>query len=615
MDRYPVIALMGNPNVGKSTVFNVLTGMHQHTGNWCGKTVESAAGFCTCLGCTYYFVDLPGCYALSCRSMEETVSRDYLIQQNPDAVIAICDATCLEHNLNLVLQICSITPHVLLCINLMDEARKKQISIDFSQLKKELKIPVLGITARKRQTRQQICQHLPLALTNNSGPSLYPDRTDSGQEATYIQQAHSICAKAVMQKAPGAQTRDRTLDWLFTGKWTGFPIMLLCLLFLLWLTIAGANYPSVFLNSLFTKLEHILYALLSRTPLSKSLTELLIFGMYRVVSWVVSVMLPPMAIFFPLFTILEDFGYLPRIAFNLDACFERCRTCGKQCLTMLMGLGCNAAGVTGCRIIDSPRERLIAILTNSFVPCNGRFPTILAIFTLFFALDTSSPFLNALWLAFLLTSVLLLGFFMTFLTSRMLSGTLLKGVPSFFTLELPPYRRPQMLQVILRSLSDRTLHVLLRAITSAAPAGLLIWLLANLSISGNSLLYRISDFLDPAGRLLGLDGVILMAFFLGLPANEIIVPVMIMTYTFQTVLTDSKTLQSLSNTLIQNGWTIHTAVSMLLLTLFHWPCATTLLTIKKETCSLKWTAAAFLLPTLTGFSLCFLYTSFIRLFF
>lgn len=606
---------MGNPNVGKSTVFNVLTGMHQHTGNWCGKTVESAAGFCTCLGCTYYFVDLPGCYALSCRSIEETVSRDYLIQQNPDAVIAICDATCLEHNLNLVLQICSITPHVLLCINLMDEARKKQISIDFSQLKKELKIPVLGITARKRQTRQQICQHLPLALTNNSGPSLYPDRTDSGQEATYIQQAHSICAKAVMQKAPGAQTRDRTLDWLFTGKWTGFPIMLLCLLFLLWLTIAGANYPSVFLNSLFTKLEHILYALLSRTPLSKSLTELLIFGMYRVVSWVVSVMLPPMAIFFPLFTILEDFGYLPRIAFNLDACFERCRTCGKQCLTMLMGLGCNAAGVTGCRIIDSPRERLIAILTNSFVPCNGRFPTILAIFTLFFALDTSSPFLNALWLAFLLTSVLLLGFFMTFLTSRMLSGTLLKGVPSFFTLELPPYRRPQMLQVILRSLSDRTLHVLLRAITSAAPAGLLIWLLANLSISGNSLLYRISDFLDPAGRLLGLDGVILMAFFLGLPANEIIVPVMIMTYTFQTVLTDSQTLQSLSNTLIQNGWTIHTAVSMLLLTLFHWPCATTLLTIKKETCSLKWTAAAFLLPTLTGFSLCFLYTSFIRLFF
>lgn len=615
MDRYPVIALMGNPNVGKSTVFNVLTGMHQHTGNWCGKTVESAAGFCTCLGCTYYFVDLPGCYALSCRSMEETVSRDYLIQQNPDAVIAICDATCLEHNLNLVLQICSITPHVLLCINLMDEARKKQISIDFSQLKKELKIPVLGITARKRQTRQQICQHLPLALTNNSGPSLYPDQTDSGQEATYIQQAHSICAKAVMQKAPGAQTRDRTLDWLFTGKWTGFPIMLLCLLFLLWLTIAGANYPSVFLNSLFTKLEHILYALLSRTPLSKSLTELLIFGMYRVVSWVVSVMLPPMAIFFPLFTILEDFGYLPRIAFNLDACFERCRTCGKQCLTMLMGLGCNAAGVTGCRIIDSPRERLIAILTNSFVPCNGRFPTILAIFTLFFALDTSSPFLNALWLAFLLTSVLLLGFFMTFLTSRMLSGTLLKGVPSFFTLELPPYRRPQMLQVILRSLSDRTLHVLLRAITSAAPAGLLIWLLANLSISGNSLLYRISDFLDPAGRLLGLDGVILMAFFLGLPANEIIVPVMIMTYTFQTVLTDSQTLQSLSNTLIQNGWTIHTAVSMLLLTLFHWPCATTLLTIKKETCSLKWTAAAFLFPTLTGFSLCFLYTSFIRLFF
>ena len=255
----------------------------------------------------------------------------------------------------------------------------------------------------------------------------------------------------------------------------------------------------------------------------------LVLGVYRVLAWVVSVMLPPMAIFFPLFTLLEDLGYLPRVAFNLDHQFKKCGSCGKQALTMCMGFGCNAAGVTGARIIDSPRERLIAILTNNFVPCNGRFPTIIAIISMFFIGAVTLPFQSALS-ALMLTGVIVLGVFMTFAVSRLLSGTLLKGVPSSFALELPPYRRPQIGKVIVRSIFDRTLFVLGRAIAVAAPAGLIIWVMANVSVGGASLLSHCAGFLDPFARLLGMDGIILMAFILGFPANEIVVPIMIMAY-------------------------------------------------------------------------------------
>ena len=345
------------------------------------------------------------------------------------------------------------------------------------------------------------------------------------------------------------------------------------------------------------------------------LCQLLVFGCYRVTAWVVSVMLPPMAVFFPLFTLLEDFGYLPRVAFNMDCCFSKCRACGKQALTMLMGFGCNAVGVTGCRIIDSPRERLIAILTNSFVPCNGRFPTLLAVLTIFFAtaLPSDSRILHALLLAVLLTCVILFGVAMTFLASRLLSATILKGVPSSFTLELPPYRKPQICSVLLHSIINRTLLVLTRAIFAAFPAGLLIWLTANIRIDQTTLLTLLSSFLDPFARLLGLDGTILLAFILGIPANEIVIPVMIMAYTAQSSLVDFQSLSSLHTLLTEQGWTFSTAVSMLIFSVLHWPCATTLLTIKKETHSLKWTALAFLLPTCMGFLLCFLVTCFFRI--
>lgn len=639
------IALIGNPNVGKSTVFNALTGMHQHTGNWCGKTVECAVGTHIRGRKEYNFVDLPGCYSLSCRSPEEEISRNYILNSHPDAVVAVCDATCLERNLNLVLQICAVTPHVLLCVNLMDEAAKKHIRIDFNSLEKHLKIPVIGITARNPKSTGQILSGIEKALDNTKAITPVPDScwaedftpvsTDHSSQTTvflpekcctcracdnscsacgtYISHAAYICQKAVTIEDPGYAGRDRRLDALFTSKRTGFPIMFFFLLGIFWLTIVGANVPSDLLNKGLFWLEPRFYSALQFIGLPAVLCKVLVYGIYRVVAWVVSVMLPPMAIFFPLFTLLEDYGYLPRIAFNLDYCFQKCCACGKQALCMCMGFGCNAAGVTGCRIIDSPRERLIAILTNSFVPCNGRFPTILAVLTMFFAVGTG--IFSSLSLALMLTAVILLGILMTFFSSWLLSKTVLKGVPSSFTLELPPYRRPQFIRVLVRSVLDRTLHVLWRALIAAAPAGLIIWILANVSVGDTTLLLHLADFLEPAGQLMGLDGTILLAFLLGLPANEIVVPIMIMAYTAQNTLTDLGSLTSLHSLLIQNGWTCFTAVSMLLFTLMHWPCATTLLTIKKETHSLKWTFLAFLLPTVMGFLFCVLFNFVVRLFF
>ena len=431
--------------------------------------------------------------------------------------------------------------------------------------------------------------------------------------SSIVSTSEEIAKKCVTFKKKDYNKRDRKIDKILTNKLTGIPIMMLLSIIILWITIVGANYPSGLLFDFLFKVESYFIDFLNFINLPSWISEPLIYGVYRVLAWVVAVMLPPMAIFFPLFTLLEDVGYLPRIAFNLDKCFKKCSACGKQALTMCMGFGCNAVGVTGCRIIDSSRERMIAILTNVFVPCNGRFPTLISIITMFFV-GFGSDFGSSLLSTLILTSAILLAIFMTFVISKILSKTVLKGLPSSFTLELPPYRRPQIGKVIIRSIFDRTLFVLSRAVSVAAPAGLVIWIMANVDINGLSLLSHCSNFLNPFGKLIGLDGVILMAFILGFPANEIVVPIMIMGYMATNNLTDFNNLVELKELLVNNGWTWITALSFIVFSLFHFPCSTTCLTIKSETRSLKWTIFSFLLPTGIGIVICFLVNNILKLF-
>lgn len=696
----PVLALAGNPNVGKSTVFNALTGLRQHTGNWPGKTVTGARGICTCGEERYELVDLPGCYSLLAHSQEEEVARDFICFHQPDAVIVVCDATCLERNLNLVLQVIEASCKVIVCVNLMDEAEKKQIQVNIERLSKELDTPVLGITARENEGLNQIFVSLLRLKGKKQKENIvvtYPQVIENGIETlmpvveryiedtgehgktavirqknirwmcarlldadesllesmnqylgfplseqpevaktlenvrrelehkgynkeklgdviaeTFVKKAEAISRRVVKFEDKGYAGKDRKLDWIFTSRATGFPLMFLLLLAVFWLTISGANIPSQLLaDGLFWIQDRLLDAALW-AGIPAIVYEPLIFGIYRVLAWVVSVMLPPMAIFFPLFTMLEDFGYLPRVAFNLDHCFNKCRACGKQALTMCMGFGCNAAGVTGCRIIDSPRERLIAIITNNFVPCNGRFPFILSVISMFL-IGSAAGFFSSFLSAVLLAGVIVLGVFMTLLVSNIMSRTVLKGVPSSFAMELPPYRRPQIGKVIVRSILDRTIFVLGRAVSVAAPAGLLIWLMANISIGDATLLNHCAGFLEPFAHLIGLDGVILLAFILGMPANEIVMPIIIMTYLAQGSLLEIDDIHVMKTLLVDNGWTWITAVSTILFSLMHWPCGTTCLTIYKETKSLKWTATAIVVPSAVGIIICFLFTAIARI--
>lgn len=610
-----VVAVAGNPNVGKSTLFNNLTGMNQHTGNWPGKTVGSAQGYCKSEKYTYRLVDIPGTYSLIAHSPEEEVARDYICSGEADAVLVVCDATCLERNLNLALQIINLCQRVVVCVNLLDEAEKKGICINLEKLSKELGVPVVGTVAREKENldgllkKLDVCVEMPCRENQEEANT---ELSTEEQAAFFVKQAEEIAKKTVSFEQEEYYKRDRKLDRLLTSKRTGYPVMILLLAFVLWLTIAGANYPSQLLSAGLFQIQEELTKLFRFLGAPDWLHGVLVLGMYRVLAWVVSVMLPPMAIFFPLFTLLEDAGYLPRIAYNLDKPFQKCHACGKQGLSMCMGFGCNAAGVVGCRIIDSPREQMIAILTNTFVPCNGRFPTLIALITMFF-IGTQGTIGASFVSAGLLTLLVLLGVGMTFCMSWLLSKTILKGMPSAFTLELPPYRRPQIGKVIVRSIFDRTLFVLRRAIAVAAPAGILIWILANVTVEDVSLLGHCTAFLDPFAHLLGMDGVILTAFILGFPANEIVMPIMIMAYMAQGSLMEMENLAAMKVLFVSQGWTWVTAVCVMIFSLMHWPCSTTLLSIKKETGSWKWTLLATVLPTGTGMLLCFLISGLAKL--
>lgn len=688
------IAIAGNPNVGKSTVFNSLTGLHQHTGNWPGKTVSNASGIANFNDKDFLLVDIPGTYSIMSNSQEEEIARDYICFGNPDCTVVVLDATCLERNLNLVYQILEITNKVVVCVNLLDEAKKKGIEIDLDKLSFTLGVPVVGTIARKKKTLNKLMQSVYEVCTENCSDELfkieYPESIEnaitivekSAKEllcsslftnyrwislklleenskiissienylninlvdneniscsvnkakeilednninissfkdiivSTIMYHSEKISLDVIRCKRQNYSVRTNKIDKILTSKLTGIPIMLLFFALIFWITITGANYPSALLTKFFNYIETKLVLLFEHFNSPLWLIDISVFGLYRTLAWIVAVMLPPMAIFFPLFTILEDLGYLPRIAFNLDNFFRKACTSGKQALTMCMGFGCNAAGVVGCRIIDSPRERLVAMLTNNFVPCNGRFPFLITISSIFFA-SSALGIWSSIWSTLAVIAVIIIGVIVTLVVSKILSKTILKGIPSSFMLELPPYRTPQFGKILVRSIFDRTLFILGRAVSIAIPAGIIIWLFANINISGISLLTHVANFLDPFAKLMGLDGYILTAFILALPANEIVLPIILMSYTAGGSLMQIDDLSNISNILISNGWTILTAINVMLFCLMHFPCSTTLITIKKESGSLKWTALAFLIPTFLGIIACMFTTGVYNLIF
>ena len=666
------VALAGNPNVGKSTLFNTLTGMHTHTGNWAGKTVESTAKEIELSGRRVRLVDTPGSYSLFAHSDEERISAEYLSFGGADSVIVVCDALSLRQSIGLALQIRETGAPITLAVNLMDEAKRQGVSVDISALSAEIGACCVGTVAHKRKTLSALIdcalapqENLTVAVRYDSSiegaikiiEDAIGDRVDAirrrfyalrlidGNEeiknrivsvladvgitdisdaidgafellkaqnismcecrdmiaAAVVCEADRICAAVVKRHAKQGMSR---LDKILTGRVSAYPLMLLFLCVVLYITLFLASYPSDFLAWFFTVSEGWLASLFDRISLWGWLSDLLLLGVYRTLGMVVAVMLPPMAIFFPLFALLEDSGYLPRIAYNLDRPFACSGACGKQSLTMCMGLGCNAVGIVGCRIIDSERERRLAIVTNSLMPCNGRLPMMITVITvmLHFLSGKAPIALVSLFMTFLV----LLAVLVTFLVNFLLSKTLMRGRGGAFTIELPPYRRPRFFAVIFRALYEKCTSVLLRATAVAAPMGAVIFLLANITVGDKSLIAHAAGALDPIGRVFGMDGAILLAFILGIPANEIVIPVLLVIYSATGAIGMDMDQAEIGSILAANGWGVITAACCTVFALFHWPCSTSIITVYKETRSIRDTALAVLVPTAAGLILCFL---------
>ncbi|MCD8194736.1 MAG: ferrous iron transport protein B [Coprobacillus sp.] len=651
-----IIALAGNPNTGKSTTFNALTGMHQHTGNWPGKTVATAEGRYEYNNKGYVLVDLPGTYSLLSRSEEEEVASNFVINGGAECVVVVCESVCLERNLILVQQVMELHDKVIVAVNLMDEALKHGISVDFDKLSEKLGVPVIGMSAARGKGLNELKQLIEDICDGNAQSR--PKRTicnddDSGEERMTkmrgtTQEESDMSARKMVHRAEvlsletvtdsgdtPSEKRQRMMDKIVMGPW-GIPIMILILIFIFWFTLAGADWLTDPLQWCFDKIYiwndetgmglHYLVDMAEASSWSGwyYITVVLVDGCYVVATKVIAVMLPPMAIFFPLFTLLEDFGYLPRVAFRLDNAFRACGACGKQSLTMCMGFGCNAAGVVGTRIIDSPRERKIAILTNNFVPCNGRFPTITLVIgvlldSIFQGTTSWGWFVSSIVSTLVLVVVIVIGVCITFGVSKFLSSTMLKGESSSFVLELPPYRRPKIWKVIIRSIWDRTVKVLLRAVEVAAPAGIIIGILSVIPVGDSTLIVYIAEALNGVGTVLGfggalgfsgiLGGTLLLSFLLGIPANEIVIPIAVMILTMSstggyasmvTGMEDS----TVSGILISAGMTWETCIIIMVFSLLHWPCATTILSVRKELNSWAWAGMSALIPTVCGVVAC-----------